>query len=289
MIPITTQFEFRLVDGAAPSGELEADQLIAIAQSLKELATKLSRSETEAEPIGRPSARTQRVARLTIGLAPGSTRVLVRRSEDDDALAFDLDEERAFDEKFEAIVDSIALDERPDWVTDTVALAAGELRSALEKAAPKVEFLVAGRVSAKFSTAATHRETWRPRSTDQAPDTVTFVGQLRMVNLDTQRLQVTDDVGNKVALPNVVNADHVGGLIGSYVAVVGVPGLDARGRLAQIQEAVIEPAVGLAATAGARAPASLESILASAPGPEPGGLPGLAPQEAEAFLQAIGR
>lgn len=285
---MTTQFEFRLVDGDAPAGELDADHLIGIAQSLKELATKLGRSETDAEPVGRPSARTQRVARLTIGLAPGSTRVLVRRAEDDHALAFDLEEERAFDEKFGAIVDSIALDERPEWVSDTLALAAGDLRAALEKAARKVEFSVGGRVSTQFLTASTHRETWQAAGADEAPE-VTFVGRLRMVNLDTQRLQVTDDLGNKVSLPNVVNADRVGGLIGSYVAVVGIPDRDARGRLSQIREAVIEPAAPLSTAVSVRAPVSLEAILESTPGPEVGALPGITPQEAEAFLQAIGR
>jgi hypothetical protein len=286
---MTTQFEFRLVDGPAPAGELEADQLIAIAQSLKELATKLSRAETEAEAVGRPSTRTRSVAKLTIGLAPGSTRVLVRRAAADDALPFDLEEERVFDEKFEAIVGSIALDERPAWVTDTLAIAAGELRAALEKAAPKVQFVVAGRLSSEFLTAKTHRETWRPALSDHAPDSVTFVGRLRAVNLDTQRLQVTDDSGNKVALPNVVNAGSVGTLIGSYVAVVGTPDLDSKGRLAQIHDATIERAAPLPAAVGVREPVSLDAILESAPGPDPGGLPGLTAQEAEAFLQAIGR
>src|SRR3546814_3767487 len=81
-----------------------------------------------------------------IGLAPGSTRLLARRADDEDALEFDLQEERAFDEKFRALVESIAVDERPEWVTDTLAAAAGDLRNALEKAAPKVEFKVGGQV-----------------------------------------------------------------------------------------------------------------------------------------------
>jgi hypothetical protein len=104
VIPVATQFEFRLIDGSAPEGELEADHLIAIVQSLKEVATKLGRAETDAEAFGRPPKRTQRVAKLTIGLAPGSTRLLARRTDDEDALEFDLQEERVFDEKFQAIV-----------------------------------------------------------------------------------------------------------------------------------------------------------------------------------------
>ena len=173
---MATKFEFRLIGGDAPEGELEADQLIAIVQSLREVATRLGRAETNAEAVGRPSKRTQRVAKLTIGLAPGSTRVLVRRADDADALDFDLQEELSFDEKFQAIVESIAVDERPDWVTDSLALAAGELRTALERAAPTVEFTVGGQVRRTFQTAETRKETWRPAEAASLTETVTLSG-----------------------------------------------------------------------------------------------------------------
>ncbi|WP_152031015.1 hypothetical protein [Agromyces aureus] len=283
-----TQFEFRLIDGTAPEGELEADHLIAIVQSLKEIATKLGRAETDAEPVGRPPRRTRKVARLTIGLAPGSTRLLARRADDEGALDFDLDEERAFDEKFEAIVESIASDDRPGWMTDTLAVAAGELRSALERAAPRVEFKVGGRVRRTFATSATHKETWRVAEVESDVETVAFVGRLRVVNLDTHRLQVTDDVGNKVALPNVANDENVGSLLGQYVAVVGAPEWDQKGRLLQLHEAVIEAAEPIPGTMGSRAVVSLEDILTSSPGAQPGGIPGLTSDEAEAYLKAIG-
>nr|BFF12458.1 hypothetical protein GCM10025699_37610 [Microbacterium flavescens] len=288
VIPVATQFEFRLIDGSAPEGELEADHLIAIVQSLKEVATKLGRAETDAEAFGRPPKRTQRVAKLTIGLAPGSTRLLARRTDDEDALEFDLQEERVFDEKFQAIVESIAVDERPDWVTDTLAAAAGDLRNALEKAAPKVEFKVGGQVRRTFATSATHKETWRVAEIDTGVDTVTFVGRLRAVNLDTHRLQVTDDLGNKVALPNVVNDADVGSLLGRHVAIVGTPERDVKGRLAQIHAATIEAASPIPADIGVRGAVSLNDILASAPGAELGAVPGLTEDEAELYLKAIG-
>jgi len=288
VIPVATQFEFRLIGGESPEGELEADHLIAIVQSLKEVATKLGRAETDAESLGRPSKRTQRVAKLTIGLAPGSTKVLVRRADDEDSLDFDLDEEKSFDEKFQAIVESIALDDRPEWVTDTLAIAAGELRTALEKAAPTVEFKAAGQVRRTFKTAETRRETWKATSAPAAPETVTFVGRLRAVNLDTHRLQVTDDVGNRVALPNVVNDVQVGHLIGGYVEVIGAPEHDPKGKLAQIHEAVIQAAAPIPGSTGVREVVSLDEILASASGPELGGIPGLTEEEAESYLKAIG-
>lgn len=286
---MTTQFEFRLIDGSAPEGELEADQLIAIVQGLREVAMKLGRVETEAETLGRPPKRTQRVAKLTIGLAPGSTKVLVRRSDVDDALDFDLAEEQSFDEKFQAVIESIALDERPAWVTDTLAVAAGKLRSALEDAAPTIEFKVGSMVCKTFKTSQTRRETWKVAEGDASAEVVTFVGRLRAVNLDTHRLQVTDDVGNRVALPNVVNDVQVGHLIGGYVEVVGAPEHDLKGRLAQIHEAVIGPATPIPGSIGTRDVVSLDRVLASAPGAEMGGIPGLTDEEAESYLKAIGR
>lgn len=286
---MATQFEFRLVGADSPSGELEADQLIAIVRSLKEVATRLGRAETDAEVKGRPPKRTQRVAKLTIGLAPGSTRVLVRRADDGEVLDFELQEEMSFDEKFESVVESIALDVRPDWVTDTLASAAGELRAALEKAAPKVEFAAGGRVRRIFNTADTKSETWRPPEQLSAPESATFVGRLRSVNLDTHRLQVTDDIGNKVALPNVVDDLKAGQMLDTYVVVVGTPEMDALGRLSQIHEAVVSPADAIPAVSGVREPIPLDEILASAQGPTFGGLPGLTDDEAQLFLDAIGR
>ncbi len=288
---MATQFEFRLIDGDAPQGELAADHLIAIVQSLKEVATKLSRAETEAEPVGRPPQRTRSVAELSIGLAPGSTRILARRLQGgQDALPIELEEERAFDEKFQAIVESIAVDERPDWVPDTLALAAGSLRTALETAAPTVEFTAGGHVCTTFVTRETHRETWRPVATEPVGEKVTFVGRLRAVNLDTHRLHVTDDVGNRVSLPNIVNDAGIGQLLGEYVTVVGTPERNADGRLNQILDAVIDeaPPLPVGLSLGVPAVANLEQILAGAPGPEFGGIPGLTDDEADAFLDALG-
>lgn len=282
------QFEFRLIDGSAPSGQLEADDLIALVQSLKEIATKLGREETEAELIGRPSKRTHRLARLNIGLAPGSTRVFLQRiSSGSGALDFDVDEELSFDARFEEIVSSIAEDTRPQWISAPLAIAAGNLRTALARVAPRVEFAVDGRVSQQFATGETHKRTWLP---DDASDTemVSFVGRLRAVNLDSHRLQVTDDVGNRVALVDVADDARAGRLLGEYVAVFGSPVRDARGRLSQIHHPTIEPASVPPGFASARAPVSLDAILASAEGPRPEGIPDLTHDEAAAFLDAIG-
>ncbi len=285
---MTTQFEFRLVGADAPEGELDADLLIAIVQSLKDIATKLGRVELDAEFSGRPPILVERLARLTIGLAPGSTRVLARRAEvTDHTLDFDLAEEEGFDEKFQALVEGIATDERPAWVSDTLSQSVADLTGALQKAAPEVEFKAAGVVKRTFKTASTHRETWRAPTGEPSQESVTLVGRLYAVNLKSHRLQVQDDVGGEFALPKVQNDSIVGQLLGTYVSVTGTPELDARGRLSQIHGAIIEAAPPVTVAPGGREPASLEAILASAPGAVAGGIPGLTEDEADAFFEAL--
>lgn len=282
---MTTQFEFRLIGASAPDGELEADQLLAIVASLKEIATKIGRVETNAEPVGRTPKRTQRVAKLTIGLAPGSTTVLARRTGTGDALEFDLADEQAFDEKFAHLVESMALDQRPAWVGDSLSLAAAEFTAALQQAAPEVEFKVAGQVRRRFKTQEIHRETWRATST-QSPESITFAGRLYAVNLNTHRLQVQDDVGNQVALPRVLNDTEVSKLIGTYVTVTGAPELDVQGRLTYINNAAVVAAPNPLGEAAVPSAVSLDEILRTAPGPDPDGGIELTDEEFASFLEA---
>lgn len=283
---MSTQFEFWLKDVDAPEGELDADHLLAIVQGLKQIATKIGRVETDAEPVGRAPKRVLRVAKLTIGLAPGSTRVLARRAgAGPNALDFDLADEQAFDETFEALVESIASDRRPDWVGDSLSLAAAELTAALQQAAPEVEFKVNGQVRRTFKTAEIHRETWRPVA-EQSPDEATFVGRLYAVNLNTHHLQAQDDVGNRIALPKVLNDAEAGRLLGILVTVTGAPERDSRGRLTQIHDATVSVAPD--PPGGARVPKaiSLDEILRSAPGPAPNSGIELSDEEFASFLEA---
>lgn len=282
------RFEFRLIDGTAPSGQLEADDLLALVQSLKQVATKLGRDETEGGLVGRPTKRTQRLAKLNVGLAPGSTRVLLQRTAaSDDVLDFDLEEERSFDECFEVIVASIASDTRPDWVSGSLATAAGKLRAALAHAAPQVEFTVDGRVNQRFATGETHTQTWLTDG-ELDEEIVSFVGRLRAVNLDSHRLQVTDDVGNRIALVDVEDDAEAGRLLGGYVTVIGSPERDAKGRLSHIHRPEITAAPVLPYLPGARETVSIEEALSRAEGPVPGGIRDLTDAEAAAFFEAIG-
>ncbi|AMY53631.1 hypothetical protein [Rhodococcoides fascians] len=283
----TTQFEFRLKNIDAPEGELDADQLIALVQSLKAVAMNIGRIETDADRLGRAPARVHRVANLVVGLAPGSTRLLVRRAgAGSTALEFDLADERAFDDKFERLVMSIGLDERPDWVSDSLSNAAGALAAALRHAAPEVEFKADGQLRQAFTTAELRSATWElPTEVSSAP--TVFVGRLYSANLHTHRLQVQDDVGNQIALPGVAENEEVGPLLGRYVMVTGSPESGADGRVRRLLNATIV-ALPDPIAPGLPEPASLGEILVGAAGLEPGGIDGVSDDEADAFFGAIG-
>lgn len=285
---MSTQFEFHLRGATAPDGELRADHLIALIQSLAEVASKIGRVETDAERVGRAPRRVKRVATLSIGLAPGSTRVLARRAgPGEGALDFDLADEKAFDRSFATLVESIALDRRPEWVSDSLSLAAADLTAALQQAATEVDFKVDGQIRSTFRTDDTRRETWQV-APGTGEEEVTFIGQLFAVNLHTHRLQVQDDVGHSVALPKVTNDATVGHLVGSLVSVAGAPEYDAHGRLVQIHRATVTAAPPAFADGGSPSSLSVQQILAGAPGAEPGAIEGLTDAEADAFFTAIG-
>lgn len=285
---MSTQFEFHLKGVAAPDGEMRADHLIALIQGLAEVASKIGRAETDAERVGRAPRRVKRVATLSIGLAPGSTRVLARRAgAGEGALDFDLADEQAFDRSFAALVESIALDRRPEWVSDSLSLAAADLTAALQQAATEVDFKVDGQVRNAFRTDATRRETWHV-AVGTGEEAVTFVGQLFAVNLHTHRLQVQDDVGHSIGLPKVTNDATVGHLIGSLVSVRGAPEYDAHGRLVQIHRATVTAAPPAFADGDTSSSLSVEQMLAGAPGAEPGAIEGLTDAEADAYFAAIG-
>lgn len=285
---MSTQFEFRLIGADAPDGQLDADQLVAIVQGLKDTTMRLGRVETDAAANGRPNKTLERVAKLRVGMDKGSTRLVFERSVDHEALDFDLDDEAAVDEQFEQLVESIARDERPEWVTDSQASAVADLVAALKRAAPEVEFSAAGQVRTSFKTARAHRETWSRPVEPPPSDAVTLTGRLEKVDLKSHDLRVRDDVGNAFALPKVEQDLAAGRLLGSYVTVAGQPEYDKRGRLLGVRDAKIALAPDPLGGSAIPEAIEIEAILASASGLEPGGLRGISDSEAEAFFRAMG-
>jgi hypothetical protein len=225
------RFEIHLEGMDAPEGLIDADRLIEIVRSLQDIATRLGRIQTESADRGRPSKLLERVAGLRIGLEKGSTTIIAERDVADGALDLDLSDELAVDEKFEALIEGIAADVRPAWVTASVASAADSFVNALRRTAPMVQFAINGETSATFQTEHIHRETWKSSPTSPSQADVAFTGRLFAVNLHTHYFQMQDDVGNKVALPKVLDDAVAARLVGSYVTATGAPGLDSQGRL----------------------------------------------------------
>ncbi len=284
---MSTQFEFHLRGADVPNGQLRADHLIAIIQSLKDVAMGIGRLETGADDRGRAPAKVHRVASLIIGMKPGSTTILAQRAGvGSEALDFDLPDEEAFDARFVSLIKAIANDVRPDWVDDSLARAAGQLTSALMASAPRIAFTADGRTRNEFSTAGLRREIWNATAETPTDDEITLVGRLYAANLQTHRYQVQDDVGHQVALPNVTGDQSVRTLLGEYVHVVGTPIFDDRGTLVRLLHATITQARELI-TSEVPQPIPLEQILQSAPGPDPDDGITLTDEEFDAFWDAI--
>lgn len=279
------RFELHLVDMSAPEGLIDADRLVEIVTSLQEMATRLGRLETGSAVRGRPSGGLDRVAGLRIGLQGGSTTIIAERDTATGAFEFDMRDEESVDRRFAELIEAVGADQRPDWVTDSLASSADGLVAALKRTAPLVELKVDGVSRKTFRTETIHRETWKTSPQQEARAEITFTGRLFAVNLHTHRLQVQDDAGHQVALPKVTDDLEAGRLVGRYVTVMGTPEMGGDGRLSQISDAVVSVAPDPIGEDRIPARVSLEKILARAPGPTPGGIPGLTDTEIEAFLE----
>lgn len=282
------RFEFRFIDGDAPQGQMDADALIEIVTSLKQVALALARHGLGEAPSGRPTKEAQRIGQLTIGLAPGSTILGVSRSSASDELPLDEVSGQVWDERFEEIVEGIATDQRPAWVSDDVARSVGGLRASLATVAPRVEFSSEGSVVQRFQPAETKEATWSVRATAASAAEITFTGRLRVVNLDRESFSVTDDVGHKVAIRHADVDPRVYALIDDYVTVVGRPVRNTRGRLTEIVDATIEPAEPFLAEAWLDGDTRTnEELFRDAPTADELFIEGLTDEEAKAFLEAV--
>lgn len=287
VIPVARRFEFRLLETGDPAGTLDADNLLAVVHSLKILAARLGRAELGSARTGRPSHQLERVARLRIGMEPGSTRIVVERH-DDNMLDFDLADEAAVDQQFEEIVTSISRDERPVWVNDSQADAAADLLSALKLSARFVEFSADGVQRASFTTSRANVDIWRRTQPTRPADDVTMIGRLEKVDLKSREFRIRDDVGNAIRLPQVDSADAAGHLIGSHVCVSGLAQRDNDGRVVGIHHAAIESAPQPISPAGTLGAAPFESAFLGGSAPEMEDDAGLTNAEADAFLEAMG-
>jgi hypothetical protein len=282
---MTKRFDVRLIGSRAPEGEFEADALLGLVESLKEVASKIGRVETMAHRVGRVPQRTQRIARLMVGMGSRGTTVRVHRAGTPDALDFESEEEMVFDDTFATLLESVARNDRPLWVGEPLALATAHLIDALQLAAPGVEFAVDGSIRGSVATSALRRDLWHVRRRRGA-DVVEVTGRLYSANLHTHRFRLEDAAGSRIDLSSVMDDSAAARLLDTTVVAAGLPEYDSDEELVSIRNASISSA-DLLADAPVPSAVPIEQILASAPGPDPGLGLDLTDDDFDSFLRAI--
>jgi hypothetical protein len=283
---VTTEFELRLVDAPAPSGEIAARDLAALAAALQELNTRIGRDVAGTTGPGRSKQHTEESTQVRLrSVSPGST-VLEFVKGPVGTLDIDLADETLADDRFWDAMAGIAQNRKPDWMSDLVAESAGKLVNALRSAAPRVIFSALARPPIEFDSAAVNVEGWLSgvvRTTSSAQ----VHGRLEKVDLRSHEFRVRDDVGLSVELRHVIDDVDVARLVGQWVMAEGEASLNAAGRVVALDNARVHKVVDPGAPYIGRYVVSVEEILDSAPGPDPDGGIDLTEEEMADFLRAI--
>jgi len=280
------EIELRLVDAPAPSGEIAVKDLAALATALQELTTRISRDVVNAPGPGRTRQFMEELAQLRLhAVEPGST-VLRFSKGPTDKLDVDLPEQAVADDRFWQIVQAMAEDRRPEWVTDRIAESAGKLINAFQAAAATVIVGASSRREVWINSATTHAETWIPKRVDSGV-VMTAAGRLEKVDLHSHEFRLRDDVDNTVDIKHVESDAVAARLVGEWVVAQGIGILHASGRLVALANARVFRANDPAAEFIGGSVISRDEILASAPGPDPSGGLDLSEDEAVAFLAAL--
>jgi hypothetical protein len=237
---MTQELELRLVGAAAPDGEIRFADLAAIASSLQELSLRITRTSVDSERMGRPNDVVQGLSQLRLtGLARGSTRLLVARGAPD-VLAIEPRELQDLVLKFAEVIEGVARDRRPGWVSDSVAESAEDFVKALQTAAPVVEARVGAGRPVRIDTRAIRRETWRRADANTDAQEVVVSGRLEAVDLRSGKFRVVDDVGNRINLQEVRDADAAAHLINQRVRATGTAVRDGSHRLREVERPTLE-------------------------------------------------
>jgi hypothetical protein len=284
---LVTQFEFRLIHGHAPPGQLDADSLLRIVKALKQTALEVARCQVDSSRRGRPSHDVDRLAQLNITMSEGSTVLTAERAHPHQTLGFDLEDEETFDARMGELMIGVANNHRPDWSNDAVARGAWSLACALSSAAPVVEVRAADR-GETFSCANLNERTWVAAPHGRPAEDVALIGLLEAVDLHSKRFRIRDSVGLAVALPNVEAAEQVAGLIGREVLVRGEPVYGDADLITELHNAEVEIAPELDKTWLSAESVPLTEILDRASVPPPGPISDLTDDEFGAFMEALG-
>lgn len=230
---------FRLLGHESPDGFLLASDAESLSRALQKLCTRLTRAAANRQGVGRSDATVEALSRVRLGLGSGST--ILRMSLGDPA-ALEVDPlAPKVDEDFWAIVEGTRDGRRPESLSDSVAEAAGELVSALTRAAPRVEVSKADRPSVLLVADALDRDTWRVADV-VADEAVTYAGRLEAVDLRSGSFRIVDDAENRIPLKSVHDIEGgVGRLVDKRVLATGTRVTGRQGVFSHLTDVILTP------------------------------------------------
>lgn len=281
----TSSWEIRIQTTHEAKGEIRFEALGTLTTALQALQTRIGRHLVDRGGAGRTSAIVDSLTTLRMtGLPEGSTKILARRG-DDTALDLDLPLGQDLDGRFYELINSIAEGRRPEWATDLLAEAASKVGDALVGVDGTAIFEFPGRGSVALDSTHIDASVWKDRTAPKSAE-ADVVGILEAVDLHVGRFRLRDDISHTFVLPAVANAAAAYPLINTRVRARGLARRTDTGTLA------FEPGAELAAVELPAAwfpgrSASLEDVMRSAPGPDPGGCVDLTDEEFDVFLAAV--
>lgn len=219
---MSEQIEIRLSGGGDPSGEIDLAVLGPLSSALADFSTRIARWRADRAGPGRTPSTLRGLSQLRLrGVEHGSTVLAVQRASDE---YLDFDDELSVDvqEQFWRLLGVIgrgAVDpDLPDLLRETVA----SLIDALSAAGTDVT--VRSRSHAErmvtIHPRELDRERWLEPRQHLKDDSAVF-GLLEMVDIKSRRFRIRDDVGNSIALEQVVDVDAAATLVASRVRAEG--------------------------------------------------------------------
>lgn len=285
-------FEVRLLHlrNGVPSGAIRLADLAALAGALQELNTRIARLVVGQDGPGRSLEAAAQVAQLRLtGIREGSTRLEVGYGEQptlDDPIFAGAQDETA--DKFWQIVAGIAVDSRPDWVTNAIAASAADLVTAMARSATEAVFSGGAGREVSFDKLIVDRTRWGGNDPAAVSETA-VAGQLYAVNIETRRFSIRDDIGNSIPLEKVLNLDEASALLGQRVEARGSVSHGKGGEL-RLADVTVSPAAIPADWLPGGNADDLQNFLATAAlasGPDPNGIEDMTEGDIDELLALI--